>query len=323
MERSYHISSLQSDLILAGSNHPKVFVVRPSNFVVPQQFFHFSKKAAGCFTHLSTLVSILCCSALRETLFYFHLGPVKAMPHHVSPPMAPTILVKSADATPSTADVASICTTVFTAKTSQESLDAAYALTDTLISVGFQGLQRFGIVEEIRRGATDKKDGSRRESSMILLGALFERLIPAHPITEVLFLLQDQEKGLVALALDALADKGSVVRESAQYALDALFQNLSVESLVIGLLPVLSRYLGKRSGKWQGAVGAYALIGQMADKAKMGMGSKEEELSKDLFRESMGKRLASLIPIVENGMHDLKTEVSSLKLNTIHKLILP
>ena len=235
------------------------------------------------------------------------------MPHPVSPPMAPTIAVKSADATPSTQDVASICTAVFTARTSQDSLDAAYALSNILTNVGFRGLQKFGIVEEVRRAATDKKDGSRRESSMILLGALFERLVPAHPITEVVFLLHDQEKGLVALALDALADKGSVVRESADYALDALFKNLSVESLVVGLLPVLSRYLGKRSGKWQGAVGAYSLIGRMADKAKMGMGTKEEELAKDLLREMMGKRLASLIPIVENGMHDLKAEVRDLE----------
>ena len=47
----------------------------------------------------------------------------------------------------------------------------------------------------------------------------------------------------------------------------------------------------------------------MADKAKMGMGSKEEEKIKDLLRETMGKKLAGLIPVVEAGMHDLKAEV--------------
>ena len=234
------------------------------------------------------------------------------MPHQVSPPMAPTIIVKSVDGTPSTDDITSICTSIFTAQTSQESLDAAYALTNVLVTSGYRSLHQSGILDEIRRAGTDKKNGSRRESAMILLGALFEKVVPSHPITEVMFLLQDEDKSLVALALDSLADKGAVVRESAQYALDALFAQLSVESLVVGLLPVLSRYLGKRSGKWQGAVGAYALLGQMADKAKMGMGTKEEESTKDLLRETMGKRLASLIPIVENGMHDLKAEVSSL-----------
>ena len=47
----------------------------------------------------------------------------------------------------------------------------------------------------------------------------------------------------------------------------------------------------------------------MAGKAKMGQGSKEEERTKDLLRESMGKKLAGLIPVVEAGMHDLKAEV--------------
>ena len=123
-----------------------------------------------------------------------------------------------------------------------------------------------------------------------------------------MFLLQDG--GILAPALDALADKGSVVRESAQYALDALYANMKPEALVVALLPALCHYLGKRSGKWQGTVGAYELLGRMADKAKMGMGSKEEEKIKEVLRETMGKKLATLIPIVEAGMHDLKSEVS-------------
>ncbi len=92
------------------------------------------------------------------------------------------------------------------------------------------------------------------------------------------------------LALDALSDKGNVVRESAQYALDALFSCLSPEAMVVGLLPALSRYLGKRSGKWQGTVGAYELIARMADKAKMGTGSKEA----DRVDEQTGQGVCSI-----------------------------
>lgn len=209
---------------------------------------------------------------------------------------------------PTGEEISSLLDTIFKAQTSQASLDAAYALTNLLInSVGFRGLQSFRILEETKKAAADKKDGSRRESAMILLGALFERFPPAQSVSEVVFLVQDG--GVVAPALDALADKGAVVRESAQYALDALFANLTPESMVVGLLPALSRYLGKRSGKWQGTVGAYELIGRMADKAKLGMGSKEEEKIKDVLRAAMGKKLAGLIPIVEAGMHDLKAEV--------------
>ncbi|MCJ1291967.1 hypothetical protein MMC34_003517 [Xylographa carneopallida] len=210
---------------------------------------------------------------------------------------------------PTQDEISSFLDTIFTAKTSQASLDASYALTTTLInSVGFRGLQGYGVLREIRKAAADKKDGAKRESAMIILGALFEKFPAAQPISEVVFLLQDG--GIIAPALDALADKGAVVRESAQYALDALFTNLKPESMVVGLLPALSQYLGKRTGKWQGTVGAYELIGRMADKAKMGMGSKEEEMLKGVLRESMGKRLAALIPIVESGMHDLKAEVA-------------
>ena len=237
------------------------------------------------------------------------------MPHPISPLLAPVMISKTSTSScvaPTQEEISSFLDTIFTAKTSQASLDAAYALTNTLVnSVGFRGLWAYGVLNDVRRAAADKKDGAKRESAMILLGALFERFPQAQPISEVIFLLQDG--GIIAPALDALADKGEVVRESAQYALDTLFANLKPESMVVGLLPALSHYLSKRTGKWQGTVGAYELIGRMANKGKMGMGSKEEEKIKDVIRESMGKKLAALIPIVESGMHDLKAEVSIRK----------
>ena len=209
---------------------------------------------------------------------------------------------------PTHEEVSSLLTTIFGAKTSQESIDAAYALTNLLLnSVGYRGFRAYGILDEICKAAADKKDGSRRESAMNLLGALFERFPPAQPLSEVFFLVQDG--GILAPAFDALADKGAVVRDAAQYALDELFKNLSPEALVVGLIPVVAQYLSKRTGKWQGTVGAYKMLEKTADKAKMGLGSKEEEKIKDFLRESMGKNLAGLIPIVEAGMHDLKAEV--------------
>ncbi len=233
------------------------------------------------------------------------------MPHHESPPMAPLIVPKSAEPSnllPAQEDVASILNTVFTTKTAQASLDASYALTSLLMSSGgFRGLRGCGVLEEVRKAAGNKKEASRREGAMFVLGALFERLPPHQPLSEVVFLMQDED--LVPIALDALADKGSTVRESAQYALDALFSNLKPESLAVALLPVLTKYLGKRTGKWQGTVGAYEHLGRMADKAKIGTGTREEEKVKDVLREALGKRLEGLIPVVEAGMHDLKTEV--------------
>jgi elongation factor 3 len=229
--------------------------------------------------------------------------------------MAPAIVVNKAGdgPAPSQADVDALLSSITTAKFSHASVDAAYALCTVLQnSVGFRGLKGYGIVDEIKKAAGEKKNPGRREGAMNALGALFERLIPAQRLTEVVFLVQ--EEGLVPLALDLCSDKTATVKESAQYALDALFNNLGAEAKVFGLLPVLIKYLGKKSGKWQGAVSAYELIGRMAEKAKMGMESLEVEQEKDMLREAMGKQLERLIPIVESGMHDLKSEASLCKI---------
>ena len=241
------------------------------------------------------------------------------MPHHESPPTAPSVMVTSKTAAPSMDDVAGISKQIYSSKTSQESLDGAYALTDLLLnSVGFRGLAGYGVLAEIQKAASDKKSAGRREGAMFALGAIWERFPPKQRISEVVFLLQ--EEGLVACALDALADKQSAVKEGARYALDTLFAHLSPESKVFGLLPQLVKYLGKSTGKWQGTVGAFELVGRMADKAKMGMESREAEEEKDVLREAMGKKLESLIPVVETGMHDLKSEVSKQAIKAMNSL---
>lgn len=221
---------------------------------------------------------------------------------------------------PTQAEVSSLLTTIFTAKTSAASIDACYALCEVLLnSVGFRGLHQYGILAEVKKAAADKKSGLRRESAQNLLGALFERFPARQPISEVVFLLQDG--GMLGCALDALADKGSVVRDAAQYGIDALFANLSPEALVVGLLPALTEYIQKAGGKWQGVVGAYKLMQKMADKAKPTIGStKEEAAEQDLLREAMGAKLAALIPIVENGMLDMKSEVEKQAVKTMTSL---
>ena len=231
------------------------------------------------------------------------------MPHMESPAMPTAVSKTPSSVLPSPEEVASLSNTIFTAETSQQSLDASYALTNLLIqSVGTRGLQQYSVVPDLKKAAADKKNGARRESAMLILGALFERFPREHPLSEVVLLLQDG--GLLGIALDALSDKGAVVRDSAQYAIDALFSCLKPESLVNALLPAISAYLNKGTGKWQGFVGAYALVEKMAVKAQMGTGTKEEEGLKDLLREAMGKTLKDLIPLVESGMHDLKNEVA-------------
>lgn len=201
----------------------------------------------------------------------------------------------------------------------QTALDASYSLTNLLIqSVGIRALLGYDLIPQIKKAAADKKNASKRETVMFIVGAMFERFPRDQPLSEVVFLIQDG--GLLNIALDGLADKGSSVRESAQYAIDELFKNLQPEAMVVGLLPALQAYLSKRTGKWQGTVGAFTLLGKVADKAQMGTGSKDEEQAKDVLRESMGRTLKDLIPIVEGGMHDLKSEVAKASLKTMNSL---
>ncbi|KAF9875191.1 elongation factor 3 [Colletotrichum karsti] len=232
-----------------------------------------------------------------------------------------TVVAKGdAPSPPTQEEISAFIHAVFNAATSAASVDAAYGLCEVLNNtIGYQGLIQYGILAEIKKAAANKKSGQIRESAQNLLGALFERLPPKSPLSEVVFLLQDG--GMVACSLDALSDKGSVVRESAQYALDALFNNLSPEALVVGLLPALSAYLSKKTGKWQGTAAAFKLLQKMADKAKQTVGSTQEQAEEqDVLREALGTKLAGLIPIVEAGMHDLKSEVEKQAVQTMTAL---
>jgi elongation factor 3 len=220
---------------------------------------------------------------------------------------------------PTSEEISSILKTILDNDSAQTSLDGAYALTNLLIqSIGIRGLLSYNLITEVKKAALDKKNVSKRESAMFILGAMFERFPREQPLSEVVFLVQDG--GIFNIALDGLADKVPSVRESAQYAVDELFKNLESEALVVGLLPALQAYLAKPTGKWQGTVGAYTLLGKMADKAQIGQGSKEEEVAKDVLRESMGRALKELIPTVEGGMHDLKAEVAKAASKTMSSL---
>lgn len=241
------------------------------------------------------------------------------MPHLTSSPRAkPTMISKAEGPTPTQSEISSILNAAFNAPNSDSAISAAYSLCDLLLnSVGFQGLMVYGIITEIKKAAVDKKSATHREGAQHLLAAIFERLPTQQRITEALL----YENGMISCALDALADKKSAVRGAAEYGIDEFYKSLSPESLVTGLLPVLCSYLGKRSGKWQGTVATYKLLQRMAEQAKMEIGSSKEEANdKDLLREAMGAKLASIIPLVEAGMHDMKNEVEKQAVATMTSL---
>ncbi|KAI5309713.1 hypothetical protein KEM55_002584 [Ascosphaera atra] len=232
---------------------------------------------------------------------------------------APVVVDKGVAPPPTDAEVASFLNTIFNGQESQQCLDAAYGLTNVLISsAGFRGLRSYNLLREIQKAAGDKKSGAKRESAMLILGALFEQFPPRHRLSEVVFLIENG--GVLDIALDLLADKGAVVREAAKYAIDALVANLKEESLVSALMPAVVRYLQKSTAKWQGAVEAYKLLGQMAEKTMTPGANREEQAVKDLLRDAMGKRLKEIIPVVESGMHDLKGEVAKQAIKAMNNL---
>src|ERR1700710_2786949 len=103
------------------------------------------------------------------------------MPHHVSPPEQPTMIVKPSDAAaPLQTEVTALLNAIFDAKTSKESVDGAYALCDLVLNspLGFRALTECGILAEIKKAATNKKLAEKREGAQNLLGALFERFPP-------------------------------------------------------------------------------------------------------------------------------------------------
>lgn len=242
------------------------------------------------------------------------------MPHLLSTSCVMPVMISNADGPlPTQNEISNILDCIFTSN-SDSSIAAAYALCDLLLnSVGFKGLTSYGIIAEIKSASVDKKSASRREGAQNLLGAIFERLISKQRICEAILLYLNG--GMVPFALDALADKSSNIRSASQYGIDELFKRLSPEALVCGLLPSLSIYLEKRTGKWQGTVAAYKLLQRMADKAKMELGtSKKEANDKDILRKAMGSKLGGLIPIVEAGMHDMKSDVEKQAVATMTAL---
>lgn len=220
---------------------------------------------------------------------------------------APAITIEAAEMTAQDVDIPAYLAAVFKADTSQGSLDASLALCSAiLVDPATTHRHLPALFSPLAKAAADKKSGTNRESAMIVYGALYESLPPKSPVAEIVLL-----RNTLPVVLDGLADKGSVVREASQYAIDAMFALLKEEALVAGLVRVLMDYLRSAGAKWQGRVGALQLIGKVAEKA----------VSKGGFlKEVMGRELEALIPVVEGGMHDLKNEVSRAAVKTMTSL---
>ncbi|KAK6537806.1 hypothetical protein TWF694_010711 [Orbilia ellipsospora] len=207
-------------------------------------------------------------------------------------------------------DIPALTNEIFTSSTSQGCLDAANKLFALLVAqpYSFRSLARFNILPILAAAAADKKDGTKRESAMIAYSSLYSIFIPEARCTESLLL------DTLEVCLDGLADKGAVVKESAQYSVDTMFSLLPIEALVSALLPILMEYLKRPASKWQGKIGALQLVAKLAKKS---VGRDEEAR---ISFEIIASKLEELIPVVESGMHDLKAEVSKQAIKTMQTI---
>lgn len=176
-----------------------------------------------------------------------------------------------------------ILTALFAAQTSQECLDQAKNLANLLKTDGLQNLSTT-ISPALEKAAKDKKSGIARESAIIGFGEIFVQFPPSIP-----YLLKE-----LPIILDASSDKGQVVREAADLAINNLLRASEPYVLSTYVLPAVLEYLQDGSVKWQSRISALTVLEGIAAEAP----------------ERMGERLENVVPVVASCIHDTKSQVS-------------
>ena len=215
---------------------------------------------------------------------------------------------------------------IFAAKSSQASLEAAIALSTHISSLPPSSLPdvlQKSVLPPLLKHSQDKKSAVNRESALIALGSLIETLPKSSAISYLLL-----APTLPQVIFDALADKNGPAKEAAEYAIQALYTVL-ISTPTASLYPIstevgvsylsadiLTNYLISSKAKPQGKVGALELLSKLADR----MVALSDEAGDDFGRELMGRQLEGLIKGVEGGLFDIKPDVSRAATNCLTKL---
>lgn len=186
-----------------------------------------------------------------------------------------------------------ILTALFAAQTSQECLDQAKKLANLLKTDGLQNLSAT-ICPALEKAAKDKKNGIARESAIIAYGEIFVQFPPSIP-----YLLKD-----LPIILDASSDKGQVVREAADLAVQNLLRASEPYVLSTHVLAAVLEYLKDGSVKWQSRLSALTILEGIAAEAP----------------ERMGERLENVVPVVASCIHDTKSQVSEKATTSMKKI---
>ena len=146
-------------------------------------------------------------------------------------------------------------------------------------------------LKSLKAAATNKKSGYERESASIGFSSLFRRAKVQQGL-EPLYI------DTLPILLDLVSDKGDVVREAAQTAIDDLVQLLNPLALPT-LLENIFVITNSSSAKWKSKSTALQILTKLVKSGS------------PLWKNRFSEHLGLMVPNLENAMHDTKSEVSS------------
>ena len=177
----------------------------------------------------------------------------------------------------------------------------AETLTEYINTNGLRTLLSERILDELLDKLKDKKQAHLRERAAIGLGAVASKVAGKNapmPLGAEPWLVN-----AIPPLLDGYGDKNEAAKKAAEGAMGALVPLFPPEAAA-ELLEMLYSVITSGTAKWQAKVGALKIISRLAD----------------LAYEQVGDELTQITPVLTQGMHETKAEVSKQAIKTATKV---
>lgn len=177
----------------------------------------------------------------------------------------------------------------------------AETLTEYINTNGLRTLLSERILDELLDKLKDKKQAHLRERAAIGLGAVASKVAGKNapmPLGAEPWLVN-----AIPPLLDGYGDKNEAAKKAAEGAMGAIVPLFPPEAAA-ELLEMLYNVITSGTAKWQAKVGALKIISRLAD----------------LAYEQVGDELTQITPVLTQGMHGTKAEVSKQAIKTATKV---
>lgn len=177
----------------------------------------------------------------------------------------------------------------------------AETLTEYINTNGLRTLLSERILDELLDKLKDKKQAHLRERAAIGLGAVASKVAGKNapmPLGAEPWLVN-----AIPPLLDGYGDKNEAAKKAAEGAMGAIVPLFPPEAAA-ELLEMLYSVITSGTAKWQAKVGALKIISRLAD----------------LAYEQVGDELTQITPVLTQGMHETKAEVSKQAIKTATKV---